>query len=49
MAKGQMRTSKQTKKPKTAEKPDKKAGPKYLRTSEIGQTSRLGAQKPGTK
>lgn len=47
MAKGQQRSSKQQKKPKTAEK--KPAGPKYLRQSELLQAGTLGAQRSPRK
>lgn len=40
MAKGQQRTDKQTKKPKSVEK--KPSGPKYLRSSDSLQGAKLG-------
>ena len=43
MAKGQQRTNKQTKKPKSVEK--KPSGPKYLRSSEGIQSAKLGEHK----
>lgn len=47
MAKGQQRTNKQTKKPKSVEK--KPAGPKYLRGSEMGQSLPLGEHRSKPK
>lgn len=44
MAKGQKRSSREAKKAKDPQKTDKKrAGPKYLRESEVLQASRVGA------
>jgi hypothetical protein len=47
MAKGQKRTSKQPRKPKTAEK--NLSGPKYLRTDEASPVGGIGAQRPGQR
>lgn len=46
MAKGQMRTSKEAKKPKTAEK---KTGPKYMMQSGLGSSAKSGDTRPGQK
>ena len=46
MAKGQMRTSKEAKKPKTA---DKKTGPKYMVQGSLGASTRPGDPKAGQK
>jgi len=47
MAKGQKRSSKEPRKPKSDSK--KQSGPKYLRPPELVQTAKLGAPRPGTK
>jgi hypothetical protein len=50
MAKGQKRTSKQPRKPKTAEPGGKKAaGPKYLHSQHVPQSERLAALRSGQK
>lgn len=46
MAKGQKRSNKEQRKLKTS---DKKAGPKYMQTSDLGQPSKLGATRSGPK
>ena len=47
MAKGQQRSSKQVKKPKSVEK--KPSGPKYLRSGETLQTASLGEHRSKPK
>ena len=46
MAKGQKRTAKEAKKPKTAEK---KAGPKYMTAGGLGQAGKPNLLGPGQK
>jgi hypothetical protein len=47
MAKGQKRSSRQPRKPKTADK--KLSGPKYLRPEKASPVGRVGAQRPGQR
>jgi len=50
MAKGQKRSSKQPRKPKTAEPAGKKAaGPKYLHSKDVPQSVKLTALRVGQK
>ncbi len=45
MAKGQKRSNKEPKKQKSGDK--KKAEPKYLRSSDLGQSAKLGTTRGG--
>jgi hypothetical protein len=47
MAKGQKRSNKEQRKPKSEEK--KPTGPKYLRPAELVQFAKAGAQSAGSK
>ena len=47
MAKGQMRTTKEKKKPKSADKKDNV--PKYMRTTELTSSVKPGQGQPGQK